>query len=60
MIYSIGKKSGLRKFDPVMKSCDSAFILQNKFEEEISDHGTNVMVALFSGKSNDTLSPLRH
>ena len=48
------------KSDPVMKSCASAFILQNKCKEEISDLGEDLMVALFSDKSNDTLSSLRH
>ena len=44
MIYGNGKQSAFRKFvksDPVMKSCASAFILQNKYQEDISDFGTN-------------------
>ena len=47
------------KSDPVMKSCASAFILQNKSQEDISDLGKDLMVDLFGGKSNDTLSSLR-
>ena len=63
MIYGIGKKSAFRKLvksDLVMKSCASAFILQNKPQEDISDRGKDLMVDLFGGKSNDTLSSLRH
>ena len=48
------------KSDPVMKSCTSAFILQNKSQEDISDIGKNMMVDLFGGKYNDTLSSLHH
>jgi len=48
------------KSDPVVKSCASAFILQNKSQEDISDLGKDLMVDLFGGKSNDTLSSLRH
>ena len=62
-IYAIGKKSAFRKLmksDPVMKSCASAFLLQNKSQEDISDLGKDLMVDLFGGKSNDTLSSLRH
>ena len=62
-IFGIGKKSAFRKLvksDPVMKSCVSAFTLQNKSQEEISDLGKDLMVDLFGGKSNDTLSSLRH
>ena len=62
-IYGIGKKSAFRKLmksDPVMKSCASAFILQNKSQEDISDLGKDLMVDLFGGKSNYTLSSLRH
>ena len=44
------------KSDPVMKSCASEFILQR----DISDLGKDLMVDLFDGKSNDTLSSLRH
>jgi len=43
-----------------MKPCASAFILQNKSQEDISDLGKDLMVDLFGGKSNDTLSSLRH
>ena len=43
-----------------MKSCASAFILQNKSQEDISDLGEDLMVDLFGGKSDDTLSSLRH
>ena len=50
----------LVKSDPVMKCCASAFILQNKSQEDISDLGKDLMVDLFGGKSNDTLSSLRH
>ena len=46
--------------DPVMNSCASAFILQNKSQEDISDLGKELMVDLFGGKSNDTLSSLHH
>ena len=48
------------KSDPVMKTCASAFILQNKSQEDISDLGKDLMVDLFGGKSNDMLSSLRH
>ena len=50
----------ISKSDPVMKSCSSAFILQHKSQEDISDLGENLMVDLFGGKSSDTLSSLRH
>ena len=43
-----------------MKSCASSFILQNKFNEDISDLGKDLMVDLFGGKSNDTLLSLHH
>ena len=45
-----------------MKSCASAFILQDKtnLKEDISDLVEKLMVDLFDGKSNDTLSSLRH
>jgi len=43
-----------------MKSCASAFILQNKSQDDISDLGKDLMVDVFGGKSNDTLSSLRH
>jgi len=62
-IYGIRKKSAFRKLvksDPVMKSCASGFILQNKSQEDISDFSKDMMVDLFGGKSNDTLSSLRH
>ena len=48
------------KSDLVMKCCASAFIPQNKPQEDISDLGKDLMVDLFGGKSNDTLSSLRH
>ena len=48
------------KSDPVMKSCASAFILQNKSQEDILYLGKNLMVDIFGGKSNDTLSSLCH
>ena len=44
----------------VMKSCASAFILQNKSQKDIADLGENLVVDLFGRKSNDTLSSLRH
>ena len=56
------KKSAFRKLvksDPVMKSCASAFILQNK-SQDISDLCKDLMVDLSGGKSNDTLSSLHH
>ena len=62
-IFGIGKKSVFQKLvksNPVMKSCASAFILQNKSQEDISDLGEDLMVDLFGGKSNDTLSSLHH
>jgi hypothetical protein len=62
-IFGIRKKSAFRKrvkSDPVMKFCASAFILQHKSQEDISDLGKDLMVDLFGGKSNDTLSSLRH
>ena len=62
-IFGIDKKSAIQKLvksDPVMKSCASAFILQNKSPEDISYLGESLMVDLFGGKSNDTLSSLRH
>jgi len=43
-----------------MKSHASAFILQNKSQEDISDLGKDLMVDLFGGKSNDVLSSLCH
>jgi len=43
-----------------MKSCASAFILQNKSQEDIPDLGKDLMVDLFGGKSNDMLSSLHH
>ena len=53
-IFGIGKKSAFQKLvksDPVMKSCASAFILQNKSPEDISYLGESLMVDLFGGKS---------
>ena len=43
-----------------MKSCASAFILQNKSQEDISELGDDLMVDLVGGKSNNTLSSLCH
>jgi len=62
-IFGIGKQLAFRKLvksDPVsvIKSCASAFILQNKSQEDISDLGEDLMVDLFVGKSNNTLSSL--
>ena len=62
-IFGIGKESAFQKLvksDPVMKSCASAIIPQNKSQEDISYLGKNLMVDIFGGKSNDTLSSLRH
>ena len=62
-IFGIGKKSAFQKLvksDPVMKSYASAFILPNKSQEDISYLEENLMVDLFGGKSNETLSSLRH
>jgi hypothetical protein len=62
-IFGIGKKSAFQKLvksDPVMKSCASEFILPNKSQEEISNLGEDLMVDLFGGKFNDTLSSLHH
>ena len=62
-IYGIGKKSAFRKVvksNLVIVFCASAFVLQNKSQEVISDIGKDLMVDLFGGKSNDTLSSLRH
>jgi len=43
-----------------MKSCGSAFILLNKSQEDISELGKDLVVDLFGGKPQDTLSSLRH
>jgi len=62
-IFGIGKKSAFQKLvksDPVMKSCASAFTVQNKSQKEISELDKELMVNLFGGKSKDTLSSLRH
>ena len=63
-IFGIGKKSAFQKLvksDPVMKFGASAFILQNKSQDDISDLGKDLIFDVFSGKSkNDTLSSLRH
>ena len=62
-VILLGKKSifhKLVKSDPIMKSYASAFILQNKYQEDISYLGENLMVDLFGGKSNDELSSLRN
>jgi len=42
--------------DPVMKSRASAFIVQNKSQEDISELGKELMVDLFGDKPKDTLS----
>ena len=57
------KKSAFQKLvnsDPVMKSCASAFIVQNKSQEDISELGKELTVDLFGGKPKDTLSSLCH
>jgi len=46
-IFGIGKKSAFQKLvksDSVMKSCASAFIVQNKSQEDISELGKELMV----------------
>jgi len=51
------------KSDSVMKFAASAFILQNKSQDDISDLGKgakDLMVDVFGGKSNDMLSLLCH
>ena len=58
--FSALEKSLILKSNPVMKSCVNAFILQNKSQDDISDLGKDLMVDVFGGKSNDTLSPLSH
>ena len=58
-IYGIGKKSAFRKlvkYDPVTKSCASAFILQNKSQEDISDLGKDLMVDIFGGYHHCAIS----
>jgi hypothetical protein len=50
----------LVKGDPIMQSCASAFIHQNQCNKVISDLGNELMVDIFSWKSKDTLSSLRH
>ena len=57
------KKSASQKLvksDPVMKFGASAFILQNRSQDGISDLGKDLMVDVFGGKSNDMPSLLRH
>ena len=45
----------------VERSCHcTTTILRNKSQEDISDLGKDLIVDLFGGKSNDTLSSLRH
>ena len=61
-IFGIGKKAvfhKLLKSDPVMNSCDSTFILGNNSSDDISDLGKGLMISLFGGKPDDTLSSLR-
>jgi len=58
-IFGIGKQLAFRKLvksDPVIKSGASAFILQNKSQEDISALGENLMADLFGGKSSNTPS----
>jgi len=43
-----------------MMACASTFILGNNFSEDISDLGEDLTVNLFGGKSDTTLSSLRH
>ena len=50
----------LVKSDPVMKSCTTAFIVQNQSQEDISELGKELMVDLFGSKSKDTLLSLIH
>ena len=62
-IFGIGKKSAFQKLmksDPVMKSCASAFIVQNKSRKDIPELCKELVVNLFGGKSKDILSSLRH
>ena len=61
-IFGIGKKAvfhKLLKSDPVMNSCASTFILGNNSSDDISDLGKGLMISLFCGKPDDTLSSLR-
>jgi len=48
------------KSHPFTKSYASAFIVQNKSQEDISELGKELMVDLFGSKSKDALSSLRH
>jgi len=50
----------LVKSDPVMKSCATAFTVQNQSQQDISELGKELMLDLFGGKSKDTLSSLHH
>jgi len=59
-IFGIGKKVSVPEISEIMKSCANAFILQNKSQDDISDFGKDLMVDVFGGKSNDTLSSLSH
>jgi len=43
-----------------MMACACTFILENNSLEDISDLGKNLMVNLFGGNSDTTLSLLRH
>jgi len=61
--FEIGKKAVFQKLlksDPVMMAFASTFILGNNSSEDISDLGKDLMVNLFGGKSDTTLSSLRH
>lgn len=50
--------STLSQLSPV--SPTSTFILGNKSSDDISDLGKGLMISLFGGKPDDTLSSLRH
>ncbi len=43
-----------------MTTCANAFTVQERSQGQISDLGKHLMVDLFGGKSNNTLSSLRH
>lgn len=43
-----------------MTTCANVFTVQERSQGQISDLGKHLMVDLFGGKSNDTLSSLRH
>ena len=61
--FGIGKKLAFRKLmklDPVLTSCANAFTVQERSQEHISNLGKHLIVNLFGGKPNDTLSSLCH